>query len=317
VAAEDVLLEIKNKSFVITQKNNKRMAALSTTDVKVEAKEPIVIKFNENYKASHVYAYEAATETQLLDAVKDEEKKNTKGPIHIWFPYFTCAGKFVHLFEPKNGALRTYRYRCNITENDGIMYVQHYKWNNPDLADKVPEPFTAIGGVTVLIVDQNDKVLFIKERDRFDGKWKFPGGALELGETYVDAAIREVVEELRIKEDQLVLTDTCIVGGYMQGAARPGRINDTFVCLTARIPVAAEQLTINLDPSELSHTKWITSEEAVEYSSNIEAHEGEYLKNCLKYLQAYYKGQKLRVTLKKAGFKDKTTGRTVGSHYLF
>ena len=54
------------------------------------------------------------------------------------------------------------------------------------------------------IIYKQGKVLLQKRAD--DGKWSIHGGALELGENYVQALIRELKEEISIKpiEPQLV-----------------------------------------------------------------------------------------------------------------
>jgi ADP-ribose pyrophosphatase YjhB (NUDIX family) len=51
------------------------------------------------------------------------------------------------------------------------------------------------GGVRVIIQNEENKILLV--RQRHDGKdiWMIPGGAIEEGESSRDAAIREVLEE--------------------------------------------------------------------------------------------------------------------------
>ena len=53
------------------------------------------------------------------------------------------------------------------------------------------------GGVRVAVTDEKDRVLLVRHHYEAEGKdvWMLPGGALEEGETSLDAAIRGVLEE--------------------------------------------------------------------------------------------------------------------------
>lgn len=53
------------------------------------------------------------------------------------------------------------------------------------------------------IIYQDHKILMQKRSD--DGKWALHGGAIEMGETYIEALERELAEEIRIKPTQLEL----------------------------------------------------------------------------------------------------------------
>ena len=51
-------------------------------------------------------------------------------------------------------------------------------------------------GVGVIIVDKEDRILLEKRSD--NGMWGVPGGAIEPGESVINAAIREVKEETNL-----------------------------------------------------------------------------------------------------------------------
>lgn len=56
--------------------------------------------------------------------------------------------------------------------------------------------------VRVLLKDQQNRILFIrrsKESKTNPGKWEFPGGKVDDGETFDEALIREVFEETGLK----------------------------------------------------------------------------------------------------------------------
>ena len=53
------------------------------------------------------------------------------------------------------------------------------------------------GGVRVAVTDEKGRVLLVRHHYEAEGRdvWMLPGGAIEEGETSLDAAIREVLEE--------------------------------------------------------------------------------------------------------------------------
>ena len=57
--------------------------------------------------------------------------------------------------------------------------------------------------VSIAILEQNGRfwVAKLAPEDRYAGKWEFPGGKRESGETYEDAVLREVREELGIEAE--------------------------------------------------------------------------------------------------------------------
>lgn len=65
-------------------------------------------------------------------------------------------------------------------------------------------PIIMAGAGTLLTKDKN-KILFIHRTD--NDTWGIPGGALELGESFEEAAIREMYEETSLRIDNLKLFD--------------------------------------------------------------------------------------------------------------
>jgi len=59
--------------------------------------------------------------------------------------------------------------------------------------------------VRVVVLDASNRVLLLQTRDRgnpaFGTSWELPGGGMEPGETYIQAAIRELREETGIAVD--------------------------------------------------------------------------------------------------------------------
>jgi len=63
-----------------------------------------------------------------------------------------------------------------------------------------------IGGVRVIVMDQQDRVLLVRQHHEERDIWMVPGGGIEEGESAVEAAAREVLEEtgLEIEVGRLV-----------------------------------------------------------------------------------------------------------------
>lgn len=51
------------------------------------------------------------------------------------------------------------------------------------------------GGVRVVILDEHNRILMVRQEHKERMVWTVPGGAIEPGETSVEAAAREVLEE--------------------------------------------------------------------------------------------------------------------------
>lgn len=61
-----------------------------------------------------------------------------------------------------------------------------------------------IAGVRVIVFDDKDRVLLVRQRHEDRDIWMAPGGGVDEGETSVDAAVREMKEEthldIKVKE---------------------------------------------------------------------------------------------------------------------
>jgi 8-oxo-dGTP pyrophosphatase MutT (NUDIX family) len=62
-------------------------------------------------------------------------------------------------------------------------------FNDPD----APAANSMVPSVNVVVRDDAGRILMIRRTD--NGNWAVPGGAIDLGESMVDAAVRETVEE--------------------------------------------------------------------------------------------------------------------------
>jgi len=123
-------------------------------------------------------------------------------------------------------------------------------YNDPD----APAANSMVPSVNVIVTDEDGRILMIRRTD--NDNWAVPGGAIDLGESMVDAAVRETAEESGI---------TCEVTGLVGIYTDPNHLirytsNDEVrqefsIVLTAR-PVSGEPTP----SSESSEVYWVASE---------------------------------------------------------
>lgn len=104
--------------------------------------------------------------------------------------------------------------------------------------------------VVAAVIERDGKFLACRRRPEkaAGGKWEFPGGKLEKGETQAQALVREIQEELdsEIEVTDAFRTDDTIVGAN----------TIRLICLRARIVGAPPKSS--LDHDEL---RWVSREE--------------------------------------------------------
>jgi len=66
-------------------------------------------------------------------------------------------------------------------------------YDDPD----APAANSLVPSVNVVVISADDEVLLIRRSD--NDNWALPGGGIELGESMVDAAVRETMEETGIR----------------------------------------------------------------------------------------------------------------------
>ena len=106
------------------------------------------------------------------------------------------------------------------------------------------------------LFDDRERVLLQKRGD--SGKWGFPGGAIELGETPEEAAIREVKEEtgLDIQVESLI-------GIYTDSDIRyPNGDEAHSICIAYRLEAVSGQLAC--DGMETAELKYFAMDELPE-----------------------------------------------------
>ena len=114
---------------------------------------------------------------------------------------------------------------------------------------QVPSYSTSIEGVSGLVFSRDgSKLLMVWER----GAWSTPGGAVNEGESKIDALERELFEEVKCKVDRS-WDGMRYLGGWQQQCARDHRNNDNFSVFALRC--ATEE--IQADGYEIHLAYWV------------------------------------------------------------
>lgn len=185
----------------------------------------------------------------VLDALIDEALQARTGAVYVCVPQMVLATPTgsANLALVLSRAMRFHHYHSQTSE------MIWYLWAR-DGEDMVPSYATSIegGGVLVLSPDES-QVLLVREY----GRWGRCGGAVNVGESCLDAALREVVEEtaLEIDADFTPLLGLC----YDQPKSRDGVINDHFMLFFVR----AQHMQLEVDFEELEDARWFDRAELV------------------------------------------------------
>lgn len=101
---------------------------------------------------------------------------------------------------------------------------------------------------TAVIVEQDDRILMVHEEDNGIKCWNQPAGHVELGESLVEGAVRETLEETRYEVEL-----TGLVGIYQSKSPRNG-LHYVRVCFTARTVKLVENAPLDADIEEV---RWL------------------------------------------------------------
>jgi ADP-ribose pyrophosphatase YjhB (NUDIX family) len=129
--------------------------------------------------------------------------------------------------------------------------MRHEYFDDPD----APAPNSLVVATSAVVVNSEGRVLMQRRAD--SGNWALPGGAMELGESLVDAVIREVREEsgydIEVRGLVGTYTEPRHIIAYSDGEVR----RQFNVCYAAQITggelaISAESTEIRfVDPSEM------------------------------------------------------------------
>ncbi len=127
-------------------------------------------------------------------------------------------------------------------------------WHDPD----APKANSLVPSTTAAVRDNAGRLLLIHKVD--NDLWALPGGAMELGESIADAAVREVAEETGVTVELTGLVGIYTDPGHVM-AYDDGEVRQEFsVCFHAR-PVGG---AAREDGSETKAVQWVEPTEVAE-----------------------------------------------------
>lgn len=96
-----------------------------------------------------------------------------------------------------------------------------------------PQANSLVVGSSAVVVDDEGRILLQRRSD--SGNWALPGGAMDIGETLAESAVREVKEEtgfdVRVERIVGIYSDPAHVFAYSDGEVR----QEFNICLAATI----------------------------------------------------------------------------------
>lgn len=137
-------------------------------------------------------------------------------------------------------------------------------------------------GVAVVLADALGSVLLTRRARHmrsFPRAWVCPGGALDPGETLVEAAIRELREETGVEVEASLLQPLCLWESVFpttpEACAREGRIKGHFLLIffAARLPSGSARPRMRLQPEETDVALWLPEEHLQAFSLTGEREE--------------------------------------------
>src|SRR4030088_149259 len=124
--------------------------------------------------------------------------------------------------------VRSKPHKCSADTLERPMTRTDY-YNDPD----APPANSVVPSTTAVVTDEHDRIVLI--RRRANALWALPGGGMELGESIVDTAVREVKEETGLDVEVTgligVYSNPHHVMAYTDGEAR----QQFSLCFTTRL----------------------------------------------------------------------------------
>eukprot|EP01117_Protostelium_nocturnum_P002647 TRINITY_DN13436_c0_g1_i1.p1 TRINITY_DN13436_c0_g1~~TRINITY_DN13436_c0_g1_i1.p1 ORF type:complete len:290 (+),score=127.47 TRINITY_DN13436_c0_g1_i1:82-951(+) len=140
-------------------------------------------------------------------------------------------------------------FKFHHAKSDYLMLIL---WLPVDLPNTLPQYVTHYIGVGGLVMNEENKVLVIQEKNGpIKGFWKIPGGTVDSGEEIYEAAMREVFEETGIR------TEFQNIVCFRQSNGHAFGMSDLFFVCRLK-PLNNE---IKIQESEIADARWMPLEE--------------------------------------------------------
>jgi ADP-ribose pyrophosphatase YjhB (NUDIX family) len=136
-----------------------------------------------------------------------------------------------------------------------------------------PAPNSLVPSANVVVTDDRGRILMIRRTD--NGNWALPGGAMDLGETIVQAAEREVREETGVDCRVTGLVGIYTNPNHVLEYTSNGEVRQEFSIVFTAERVAGEPTP----SSESSHVEWIETQAVVDLTMHASMRQriGDYL----------------------------------------
>ncbi|MDP9864912.1 MULTISPECIES: NUDIX hydrolase [Streptosporangium] len=123
-----------------------------------------------------------------------------------------------------------------------------------------PKPNSLVPSVNIVVTNEAGEILMIRRSD--NGNWAVPGGAIDLGESLPEAAIRETLEETGIRCEITGLVGTYTDPKHVILYASNGEARQEFSIVLTGQAVAGEPT-----PSDESReVRWVPRDEVCSLS---------------------------------------------------
>jgi 8-oxo-dGTP pyrophosphatase MutT (NUDIX family) len=118
-----------------------------------------------------------------------------------------------------------------------------------------PEANSLVPSVNSIVVNDQGQILLIQRTD--NGNWSLPGGAMDLGESIRQAAIRETLEETGIHTEVTGISGIYTNPNHVLHYTSNDEVRQEFSVVFTGRPVAGEPTP----SSESSRVEWVSPED--------------------------------------------------------
>ncbi|MBU2667085.1 NUDIX domain-containing protein [Actinoplanes bogorensis] len=124
-------------------------------------------------------------------------------------------------------------------------------YDDPD----APAATSLVPSANVVVTDDDGRLLLVRRSD--NGNWALPGGAMDLGESLPDAAVRETTEETGIDVEITGLVGIFTDPRHVILYASNGEVRQEFSVVFAARPIGG---TLTTSP-ETTEVRWVAASE--------------------------------------------------------